>query len=782
MSKTTKFFRHPVKFFEDAEKKRKEFSKLANVKQPIFAFHINEWKKPILEEWMPGRTIIYVPFKTPDIVLEKRWLPLIEQSADAEVLVWGMNLPKIIRKTSRPIRHVEDGFIRSIDLGSNHSPPMSLNFDWKTPYFDASQSSDLEEILASYDFNADQELIQRSRALIDRIVEHGVSKYNHCGRVSVAKIYGHKKRPRVLVIGQVEDDASILYGCDKKFSNNDLVHIAYIENPESEIIYKPHPDVLGKKRKALSNPDDVAGICKVVTSDLSLADAFDTIDHVYTITSQAGFEALMRGIPVTTLGCPFYAGWGLTDDRQVNSRRGRQLSLEEVFAASFILYPRYYDPYYKKAITAEEAVDLIVRLKSTIQDRAASQEAGIGARSKWPAKKELFCFHVNDWKRPLLEDWFSDREFVYLPFGLTDEEFETDWEPRIRASGGAEVMIWGMRYPSNLKNLGIPYRYVEDGFIRSVGLGADNTPPLSLNFDTRTPYFDASEPSDLEIILATYDFDADIQLMARARDLMARVLSLNISKYNYASPAGVESLYGEKNRHRILVVGQVEDEASIRHGCHKQITNNDLVHIAYLEHPEADIFYKPHPDVLHGNRQMVSDPKEVQHICTVIRGNVSLPEALETIDHVYTVTSQAGFEALMRGIEVTTLGCPFYAGWGLTDDRQPNERRTRTLTVEQIFAAAYILYPRYFDPYRKRHIEAEEAVDILASLMRATCSNRQGAVVGNTIDVLSAGDIVSTGNDKAETVTSDELELAVKHLLRALDKRHSSSRVTVNTP
>ena len=32
------------------------------------------------------------------------------------------------------------------------------------------------------------------------------------------------------------------------------------------------------------------------------------------MTSLMGFEALLRGIPVTTLGTPFYAGWGLTTD------------------------------------------------------------------------------------------------------------------------------------------------------------------------------------------------------------------------------------------------------------------------------------------------------------------------------------------------------------------------------------------------------------------------------------------------------------------------------------
>lgn len=135
----------------------------------------------------------------------------------------------------------------------------------------------------------------------------------------------------------------------------------------------------------------------------------------------------------------------------------------------------------------------------------------------------------------------------------------------------------------------------------------------------------------------------------------------------------------------------------------------------------------------------------------------------------------------MRGIKVTTLGCPYYAGWGLTDDRQSNSRRKRRLTVEQVFAAAYLLYAHYFDPYRKRHIEAEEAIDILASLMKA--AHREPK---RTSRIDSDGIVSRRHGSPQEASGRDdfavELGSALEHLITTLDKRHSAIQATVNSP
>lgn len=121
------------------------------------------------------------------------------------------------------------------------------------------------------------------------------------------------------------------------------------------------------------------------------------------------------------------------------------------------------------------------------------------------------------------------------------------------------------------------------------------------------------------------------------------------------------------------------------------------------ENPQAQVIYKPHPDA-------------VRDICRVLDEDVALADALDTVDHVYTTTSLSGFEALIRCISVTCLGAPFYAGWGATDDRQPCPRRTARRTPLEIFAAAYILYPRYFDPLNGGAIEFETALKCLSEM------------------------------------------------------------------
>jgi capsular polysaccharide export protein len=82
---------------------------------------------------------------------------------------------------------------------------------------------------------------------------------------------------------------------------------------------------------------------------------------------------------------------------------------------------------------------------------------------------------------------------------------------------------------------------------------------------------------------------------------------------------------------------------------------------------------------------------------TIVRG-VAMPTLLDAVDEVHTITSLTGFEALLRGLRVVAYGQPFYAGWGLTEDRSPPRRRTRTLTRDELVAGALILYPRYLDP------------------------------------------------------------------------------------
>ncbi|WP_139813005.1 capsular polysaccharide biosynthesis protein [Ensifer aridi] len=331
----------------------------------------------------------------------------------------------------------------------------------------------------------------------------------------------------------------------------------------------------------------------------------------------------------------------------------------------------------------------------------------------------IFLFGFSKWKT-FMRDWFPEYEPKFARVTQWPLEFSLYWKRRLLRDPRTKVLAWQYRGPPQLKAFcalhGIPFRYVEDGFLRSVALGALRVPPLSLAFDRQDMYFNATRPTDLEDMLRTYDFEKDHVLMARARSAREQLLASRLSKYNSGHSLDIASVYGDRTRKRVLVIGQVERDASIAYGCAKMVTNNDLVRLAASENPDAQIIYKPHPEVMKGTAETKSKPELVRDIAMILTQDISLADAFETVDHVYTITSLAGFEALLRGIKVTTIGCPFYSGWGLTDDRQPNLRRNRKLSIDEVFAAAYILYAKYLDPVTKAPIEIEQALERLARM------------------------------------------------------------------
>jgi len=110
--------------------------------------------------------------------------------------------------------------------------------------------------------------------------------------------------------------------------------------------------------------------------------------------------------------------------------------------------------------------------------------------------------------------------------------------------------------------------------------------------------------------------------------------------------------------------------------------------------PDAYIVFKPHPDVLSGNRRGSLHDVALPPWDLLV-GQVPLAACLAVVHEVHTMTSLVGFEALLRDLPVVTYGQPFYAGWALTRDHAPLARRTRRLSVDELVAGALLRYPRY---------------------------------------------------------------------------------------
>lgn len=314
------------------------------------------------------------------------------------------------------------------------------------------------------------------------------------------------------------------------------------------------------------------------------------------------------------------------------------------------------------------------------------------------------------WKRREVARLLWDGRTTPLPFLKPDAAIA-----RARRDGGA-VAAWPARVPADFAEraaaAGVPVRWVEDGFLRSAGLGSDLLPPLSLIVDDLWPYFDPVRPSRLETILQTATFDA--ALLARAAALRETIVSRRIGKYRVGGAAPALDL--PTDARLVVVVGQVEDDLSVLRGG-GGMTNLALIEAARVAEPDAYIIYRPHPDVEAGHRKgAIPDTIASRHVDRVDRGG-SLDALLGRADTLHTLTSLTGFEALMRDVRVVVHGRPFYAGWGLTHDvGAPMPRRTRRLTRDQLVAGALILYPRYLDPRDGLPCTAEQFIEGLGGV------------------------------------------------------------------
>lgn len=330
---------------------------------------------------------------------------------------------------------------------------------------------------------------------------------------------------------------------------------------------------------------------------------------------------------------------------------------EDVVRAHVLGGVRYRDPFTGDDARAEDAVALLTLWRRTFDaNREIGRTGGMAA-----------------WKRKTIDRFLFDGETIPASGRAK--------APRVRA-------VWPSRCEPEPGDW-----QVEDGFLRSVGLGAELRTPWSIAVDRSGIYYDPARPSDLETLLQTESFDAD--LLDRARRLRETIVAAGIAKYGErGAPVTLP-----RGRRLILIPGQVEDDRSVRLGGGRLQSNAALLTAVREAAPDAHIVFKPHPDVEAGLRAGGPSPEEADRLAdTVVRG-AALGSLFAQVDEVHTLTSLTGFEALLRGVPVTTYGAPFYAGWGLTTDLGAvPPRRTARRTLDELVAAALILYPRYLDP------------------------------------------------------------------------------------
>lgn len=591
------------------------------------------------------------------------------------VAVWGMSPTAhrglaVAGRQGAGVLRVEDAFLRSLHPGRAGEPPVGLLLDRSGVHFDAARPSDLETLLATAALD-DTFLLDRAREAMARMREAHLSKYSAVDPGADLPPPGY-----VLVVDQTLGDASVLASGADRARFREMLVFAQEENPGAPIVIKTHPETRAGYRAGHFTAADAGGRIRLLDRPLSPWALFEGAVAVYTISSQLGFEAILAGHRPRVFGTPFYAGWGLSQDEVALSRRRRRLTRAQLFAAAMILFPAWYDPFGDRLCEIEDVLGgLEARARAWREDRHGWAASGMRL-----------------WKRRPLQQMFGrERRMVFAE------------DPDRARSTGRPRMVWaGRAGPQDADAT-----RVEDGFLRSRGLGAELVPPLSLVTDDLGIYYDPSRPSRLEHWIAARERLRPGQRL-RAERLIAALVAQGLSKYNLGGnrpdlPSG----------HRVLVPGQVEDDASILTGAGAVRKDRDLLRIVRAARPGAVLIYKPHPDVEAGLRDGGRGAAEL--------ADVTVPNAdpawlLGQVDEVWTMTSLIGFEALLRGVPVTTLGAPFYAGWGLSVDRGrvPERRRARP-DLEGLVHAALIDYPRYLDPATRLPCPVEVAVQRLAT-------------------------------------------------------------------
>jgi capsular polysaccharide export protein len=577
----------------------------------------------------------------------------------------GLRAREAAKIAGVPCLLVEDGFLRSID---RDGPPLSIVADDMGIYHDATRASRLEGLITTPLAGDEQ---SRTQALIGAWKAAHVSKYNH------ARDYeGDLPQSYVLVVDQTQGDASVRGGLADAASFVRMLAAALAENPGCTVVVKCHPDVFTRRKLGYFDPRVLTGDprIRVIASDCHASRLIEEAQAVYAVTSQMGFEALLFGKRTRTFGMPFYAGWGLTHDELPAPTRRATATLEQLVHAALVRYPRYIDPETSEPCEVERVLAYLAFQRQM--------------RARFPGHIHACGFSLL--KRSVLRRFLAGSTVHFSP----------------SAPRAAHVALWGRAQPKQ-KPEGRIVR-IEDGFLRSVGLGADLVQPVSWVLDEVGIYYDASAPSALERILLETSFEP--VLVARAQHLRERIVAANLTKYNAATTPWMKPA---TTRPVILVPGQVEHDAAIRFATPGIHTNIGLLQAVRAHRPDAHIVYKPHPDVVAGLRRSGRNEDDAKSWCDDIVTDACISSVLAKVDEVHTLASLSGFEALLRGKCVTCYGQPFYAGWGLTTDHHPIERRTRKLQLDELVAGALILYPTYVSRTTGCFTTPERAVEEL---------------------------------------------------------------------
>ncbi|WP_299813988.1 hypothetical protein [uncultured Roseibium sp.] len=365
---------------------------------------------------------------------------------------------------------------------------------------------------------------------------------------------------------------------------------------------------------------------------------------------------------------------------EMSGKRG--IAPESVLDSILTQNSVWFSPYTGQPVDWPEALQIFHTIQSSWQENHRASH----------------CYGAQYWNHPSIRATFAGRG--------GDVSFHETREETIAAASrsGGQVLSWAGRTDAAFEEAcleaEIPLLRIEDGFLRSVGLGAGLARGAMLAVDDLGIYYDPSRPSRLEVLLKDYELSEEEK--HRGKHLVELIGAARVSKYNFGKSRKFSFPAG---RTAILVPGQVADDAAIRKSMSATIdcantpnVNLDLLKLVRARHPDAYLVFKPHPDVETGLRKGKVDRQTALKYADEIAEDANIIDLIEAVDSVETFSSLSGFEAILRGKKVTVHGAPFYAGWGLCEDLTDIPGRGRTRSLPELVYLALVKYARTVDP------------------------------------------------------------------------------------
>lgn len=295
-------------------------------------------------------------------------------------IVWGspyfapnskQMLEKIIA-ANKPIISLEDSFIRAVypfnKPNCNTRYKQTLSYTANNYFqFEAGKKTTLDQLLEECKpLNLEQLAdVKRTKQFI---IDNQLSKYN-CQFNQFNPVDNNKS---VLVVDQSYGDQSIIGSNATNKTFEDMLITAIMENPKATIYLKMHPESMNDGRGGFYTKEVIDRISKQCNKSIVILDKpinpislLKKIDKVYVVSSGLGFEALMCGVDVVTFGTAFYAGWGLTNDRNFIKHHSRKLTFNELYYTVFYKFTKWVNPDNGNPITFIEALNI---LKSRISE------------------------------------------------------------------------------------------------------------------------------------------------------------------------------------------------------------------------------------------------------------------------------------------------------------------------------------------------------------------------------------------------------------------------------